>query len=265
MPTERFVIFTAGYNCADAAVSCLNSVRRQSYRDYRHIVVDDASTDDTWASIERRGHPHLVAHRNAANRKWLANALEHLHPRDDDIVVLLDLDDWLAGRHVLQTVADTYRRERCWLTYGDYSAASSLPRSPLLRRLRALLRIPDKPARHCRPLPPEILTERAFRQYPFCTSHLITFRGFLWNALRADDLVGWDGQYPAMAWDTAIMFPMLEMCRPGTIRYLPQVLCVYNDLNPLNDKKLDRTLQQKTEAWFRAKPKYPVLQRDSTA
>jgi glycosyltransferase involved in cell wall biosynthesis len=260
----RFFIFSAGYNCADAAVACLSSVAVQTCKSYVHVVVDDASTDDTWTRIQHVKSPSVIAHRNPANRKWLANAVEYLRPEDEDIVVLLDLDDWLAGPTALRTIRDIYQRERCWFTYGDYCRASALPRSAWMRRLRSAVGWPFRSAGHCRPLPRDVLERQAFRDIPFCTSHLLTFKGFLWNALQPGDLLGPDGCYPVMAWDTAITYPMLEMCAPGRIRFVDKVLHVYNDLNPLNDFRLDLALQQSTERWFRQKPKYPILQRDET-
>jgi len=66
-----------------------------------------------------------------------------------------------------------------------------------------------------------------------------------------------------MAPDVAIMYPLLEMCEPGKIRFVPEVLYVYNDLNPLNEHKLDLERQNRTDDWFRRRPKVPVLQRTS--
>lgn len=263
-PATRFFIFSAGYNCAGAAEKCVRSIQSQTYENFVHVIVDDASTDDTWERIKRLRAERVVAHRNAANRKWLLNALAYLKPRDEDIVALIDLDDWLAVPDALQKVAEIYQREQCWLTYGDYCMASSLPKFELFRKLRAALSLPHRSARHCRPLPQEVLNRRAFREIGYCTSHLRTFKGFLWNALQPADLLDRDGQYPVMACDTAIMYPMLEMCQVGKIRFVPNVLYVYNDLNPLNDHKLDFDMQRRTDAWFRQKQKYPVLQRSLT-
>jgi glycosyltransferase involved in cell wall biosynthesis len=257
----RFFIFSAGFNCAGAAEHCLRSVQSQTWKNYVHVVVDDASTDGTWELVQGIKDERVVARRNAANRKWLANAMDHLTPEDEDVVALVDLDDWLTGPDVLRSVAEIYQRERCWLTYGDYCKASSLPKSKWLRRLREALALPHKSARHCRPLDQDVLDRRAFREIGYCTSHLRTFKGFLWNALRLADLLDWDQRLPVMAWDAATMYPMLEMCEPGKIRFVPEILYVYNDLNPLNDHKLDGALQQRTDSWFRAKQKHPALRR----
>jgi glycosyltransferase involved in cell wall biosynthesis len=257
----RFFIYSAGYNCADAAETCIRSIQTQTFKNYVHVIVDDASTDQTWERIAQLKDERTIAHRNAVNRKWLANAFEWLKPNDEDIVAVVDLDDWLAVPDALERVAELYRRDQCWLTYGNYCLASSLPKSKWSGALREALHLPYRAARHCHLMPHDVLERRRFREYGFCTSHLRTFKGFLWNALERKDFIGSDGRYPTMAPDTTVMYPMLEMCRPGKIRFVPEVLYVYNDLNPLNEHKVDASLQDKVHAWVRQKPKYAVLQR----
>ena len=239
----------------------MRSLQVQTYKNYVHVIVDDASTDETWERIAQLKDERVVAHRNPVNRKWLANAFEWLAPNDEDIVAIVDLDDWLAVPDALEHVAELYRREQCWLTYGNYCLASALPTSKWARVLSQALHLPYRAADQCRLMPREVLEQRRFRKYGYCTSHLRTFKGFLWNALEEKDFIGGDGEYPTIACDVAIMYPMLEMCQPGKIRFVPEVLYVYNDLNPLNDHKVDAVLQDKVHALFRQKPKYAVLQR----
>ncbi|MFH1067127.1 MAG: glycosyltransferase family A protein [bacterium] len=260
--TSRFLIFSAGYNCAAYVENCIRGVQRQTLKNYVHIVVDDASTDDTWARIEKFKDTRVVAHRNATNKTWLGNAVQYLKPQDEDIVVVLDLDDWLFDETALQTLQNEYDQHQCWLTYGDYCEADKLPKSKWIQKIRAAFKMKPKLAGQCRPLPADVLQRRAFREVPFSTSHLRTFKGFLWKAIQPRDLLDWNGQYPAMAGDVAIMLPMLEMCPPGKIRYIRRALCVYNNLNPLNNYKVDCALEQKVEQWFKEKPKYPVLQKN---
>jgi len=259
--TSRFFIYSSGYNCADAAAACIRSIQTQTYKNFVHVIVDDASTDKTWERIGQLKHERMVAQRNTVNRKWLANAFEWLKPDDEDIVAIVDLDDWLAVPDALEHVAELYRREQCWLTYGNYCLASALPTSKWARALSQALHLPYRAADHCRLMPHEVLEQRRFRQYGYCTSHLRTFKGFLWNALERKDFIDGDGQYPTMAPDATTMYPMLEMCQPDKIRFVPEVLYVYNDLNPLNEHKVDATLQEKVHAWVRQRPKYEVLER----
>jgi glycosyltransferase involved in cell wall biosynthesis len=244
MSSPRIIVYTSGYNASPWAEKCLQSVASQTYQNYLHIVVDDASTDDTYKVCERAKHPKMLLKKNTENLKWLHTAAIHLKPEPEDIVVTLDLDDWLFDKTVLQTVADMYVQMKCWLTYGDYVRLS---------------RPGSTNSNHCRPFPAEILENRRFRSHSFITSHLRSFKGFLWNSLKHSDFLIWDKSWADMAYDCAIMYPMLEMCKPGKIVCCPKALYVYNDGNPLADCKRDVNLQMKTDDWFRHLPRYSVL------
>jgi glycosyltransferase involved in cell wall biosynthesis len=244
MKQPHILVYTSGYNAASWAADCIQSVRRQTYKNWHHIVVDDSSTDKTGDIIRQGDTGRMKIYKTYKNIKWLRAAMSFLHPDDDDIVVTLDMDDWLSSDAVLQTVVEIYAKHDCWLTYGDYVRASN----PF-----ALY------SGHCRPYRQEVLDRRLFRNEPFMASHLRTFKGFLWNNLNHDDFRIWDGTIADMAYDCAIMYPMLEMCKPGKIICIQRPLYVYNDHNPLNDHKIDRLLQVRTDEWFKARPVYPVL------
>jgi len=184
-----------------------------------------------------------VLYRTSRNIKWLAASVDHCRPKDEDVVVCLDLDDWLPDNNVLARLADTYAKGY-WLTYGQYQMASK-----------------SSIKGHCKAYPEAILRSRDFRKHNFVASHLRTYKGFLWNKIKRGDFKDWDGKFAEMTYDVAIMMPMMEMCPYGKIRFFEESMYVYNDANPLNDHKRSRELQKKTELWFRSLPKYPELKR----
>ena len=47
------------------------------------------------------------------------DALIECNPDDEDIIVTVDGDDWLASKDVLEIVKK--RRKFCWMTYGSYA------------------------------------------------------------------------------------------------------------------------------------------------
>jgi hypothetical protein len=67
-----------------------------------------------------------------------------------------------------------------------------------------------------------------------------------------------------MAWDQAIMFPMLEMSGHRA-RFISEVLYIYNAANPISDHKLDRELQRNLETAIRAQRRYHRLTEPATA
>ena len=46
--------------------------------------------------------------------------IQDMDASDDDVIVSLDGDDWLANDYVLKKLNEVYEREDCWLTYGSY-------------------------------------------------------------------------------------------------------------------------------------------------
>ncbi|MGJ8636398.1 MAG: glycosyltransferase family 2 protein [Phycisphaerales bacterium] len=244
-------IFTAGRSCSEYVDKCLTSVLNQNYSNFRHIVVDDDSTDGT-ADIAKQLTKDSQNHTIIAGdqrRFWTGNACEFLKPNDDDVVVTLDLDDWLAHDNVLSTINNIYQHHQCWLTYGSYKHATPNVRSDVRD-----------------PFPKKVLKDRSFREYKWLASHLRTFKGFLWNNLNPKQaLLDENGNLAKMAWDLGIMFPMMEMCPQGKIHFVKEQLYIYNDLNPLNDHKVDRSAQIRTENHFRSLPKYEVLDAEQYA
>ena len=96
---------------------------------------------------------------------------------------------------------------------------------------------------HVTEYPQEIIESGDFRKDPhWRASHLRTFKHKLASQLHEEDLIDEDGQYYEMTWDQALMFPMMEMARER-IKFISDILYVYNDENPINDHKVDRQKQ----------------------
>ena len=97
-PTVSVII--AAYNCPDLLAEAVESVRRQSYRDFEVIVVDDGSTDRTWSVVEamERDWPKLRGIR--AEHKGLAAARNRgIREMRGQWIALLDADDlWLGEK-----------------------------------------------------------------------------------------------------------------------------------------------------------------------
>jgi hypothetical protein len=81
----------------------------------------------------------------------------------------------------------------------------------------------------------------------------------LWQGINREHFKDWEGNFADMAYDCAIMFPMLEMCAPGKIRFVDELTYWYNDQNPISDDRRSRELQKRTEQWFRSFPQYGIV------
>ena len=145
MPLVSVVIPT--YNCAPYLAESLESVLAQTFRDFEIVVVDDGSTDHTWAvlgryagvaTIVRAPHGGLSAARNAgltaARGEWIA-----FHDADD-----VALPDRLAFQLDFVRANPAYEAVFCngeWMDDGPaerrYVVPLAVVRRCLDRRLTA--------------------------------------------------------------------------------------------------------------------------------
>ena len=216
----------------------MESINNQTYTNYTAIIIDDASTDDTWIEINKYKTDKYQLYRNKENIKNAANIVQTLKSNisDNDVIVILDLDDWFAHNNVLQKLNNIYTNEKCWTTYGHYKH---------LQKQQKMIGYPLK-----------VIQERSFREYKLLWHHLRTFKGFLLRNIDNNDLKGPDGNFIPNTWDLAVGFPILEMTPPEKLRYIPEILMVYNALNPL---RIQPKARKNLREYIRSKPKYRIL------
>lgn len=240
---KSFVVVIPSFNNALWCRQNLDSVLNQDYPLFRVIYVDDASTDDTCRLVGE----HLAESTQADRVTFLRNefragaaanidrAVRSCDP--DEVVVLVDGDDFLAHRQVLTRLNAIYQDPEVWVTWGQFT------------------RFPQGGEGFCALIPSEIVSANAFRDYPFISSHLRTFYAGLYQRIRPADVQDSDGRFFATAGDVAHMFALLEMAGPRG-RFVAEVLYQYNRENPLNDDKVDRAAQYRTEMEIRSKARY---------
>lgn len=239
---EHFVIWSAGYNGANYVQQHMESVNNQSYTNYTAMIVDDASTDNTWKIINKYKTNNCLLYKNKTNNKNASNIANILKPntKSSDVIVILDLDDWFSHNDVLARLNEIYTTEKCWSTYGHYKH---------LRKQQSMQGYPS-----------EVIKARSFREAHLFWHHLRTFKGFLLHRINDKDLRGPNGKYVPNTWDLAVGFPILEMTPPEKLRYIPEILMVYNALNPLRIPSWGR---KGLREYFRNKPKYDRLKLDA--
>lgn len=92
-------IVVTAFDCARFVPATLRSVHAQRYARFECIIVEDASTDDTLAVIERLleelADPRFVLVRHDQNRGQLAAQITGFQHTHGDFVVFLDADDLL--------------------------------------------------------------------------------------------------------------------------------------------------------------------------
>jgi glycosyltransferase involved in cell wall biosynthesis len=245
---KSFAVVIPSFNNARWCQRNLESVLNQQYSSFRAIYIDDASTDDTALLVAEYLAESEQAHRVKFQRNQvrvgpLANIDQAIRSCDpEEIIVLVDGDDLLAHPQVLTRLNMIYQDPDIWLTWGQFT------------------RFPPSRDGFCAPIPDEVVSASAFRDYPFVSSHLRTFYARLYQRIRLVDVQDSDGQFFTIAGDVAQMFALHEMAGPHG-RFVAEVLYRYNRENPLNDDKLDRRRQVLTELKIREKARYGRLRK----
>jgi hypothetical protein len=68
-----------------------------------------------------------------------------------------------------------------------------------------------------------------------------------------------NGEYWSVAGDLSFMFPMVEMSGEKHFKFIPEILYVYNESNPLNDHKVNMSVVNNTTSIIRNKKPYKRL------
>lgn len=255
----RFAVVCPAWQCERWVGRCLRSIQAQTYRNFRCVLIDDLSDDRTYDVAVKvvAGDDRFRIVRNDTRRFPLANLLAGAAltgDEPDDVIVVVDGDDWLKHDRVFERVAQEYADPQVWLTYGSHE----LLRRPWRDVLRGR-RTRGEAERY----PDGVLESGLVRYFPrFQAGHLRTCRRFLWQAVRDEDLRDDDGSYYWSAGDLALVLPMLEMATARHIRFIPDILYVYNNDHPLaENREENRARKRLLKLRIKARRPYAPLRR----
>jgi glycosyltransferase involved in cell wall biosynthesis len=135
-------VIIPAYNVEDYIAVCLDSVTRQTYRDFEVIVVDDGSKDDTPRIAEDAASrdPRIRVVRGMHSHAWAARNVGIDHARGE-YISFLDADDLLHPR-ALETMLAAAERHRATTVMAGY--CESLPDAPSVVVPRPLRTEPDR-------------------------------------------------------------------------------------------------------------------------
>ncbi len=100
----RVSVIIPAHNAAPFIAETLESVRRQTYRDWEVVVVDDGSTDGTWELLQAAGAGIRSFRRERAGGPAVARNLA-LSEATGEFAAFLDADDLLLPRYLESQLA----------------------------------------------------------------------------------------------------------------------------------------------------------------
>jgi glycosyltransferase involved in cell wall biosynthesis len=230
--TLKFCIVISSYNNIKYASQNLNSIFKQNYNNWRIKYFDDSSDDGMSELVSQikldsglSDNKFLLVRHPKRLRSASYNIYEAAHNfcSNEEVMVLVDGDDMLATDDVLKKLAQVYKDNKIWLTYGSF------------------IQIPSGDLDSCCN---NIINKKKWsklRSLPWSTSHLRTAYTWLFKKINVNDLK-YKGEFMKSAWDKAFMYPMLEMAGKNRIQYTKDILYLYR-VHPKNDHKLYRNEQ----------------------
>lgn len=245
MSMQRFKIIIPSYNCSEWIDKCLLSLENQKFKKYDVCIIDDASTQKEQREIilqycKKNRWKHLFNKKNRGVLHNIVEGIKNLNPKDEDVIIQLDGDDWLYNEEVLEKLYETYNEKDIYLTYGreiHYPDATILP---------------------MRDLPNFVIENNMFREHPWIFSSPKTFKYILWKHIIDQDLRDENGEYYRISGDVAYMLPMLEMAG-SRIAMMEDILYVYNRENPISHHKIYLEKEKSIELFLRKQKKYKKL------
>jgi FkbM family methyltransferase len=238
-PQQKIEIVSPFYNAEHYLENHILSVAAQDYDNWEHTLIDDCSTDQSVAVIEQTiaSLPeHIQSKFKIVKRTGhygaVRNQIETVRSLEtDSIVMLLDGDDSLTNDNSIFHYYNDRYLDGAEFTYGScWSIADNIP---LIAQ----------------EYPQHIKETRAYRTHHFNWilpyTHLRTFRKSLIDSV--DDTLFKDnkGEWYGAGGDGSVFYALIEQADPNSVQAVQDIMVNYNDVNPLNDYKVNSTEQNK--------------------
>lgn len=193
------------YNRREFLAEAVESVRRQTAEEWELIVVDDASTDDSWAWLEAQQDERVRALRHTVNLERSAARNRGLQEARGEFVMFLDDDDRLRPEALrLLTSAMAQRAEAVAAVGGRWKFRTGVYG----------VAIPHAPVGACKVIWPELLAgwSAVSGQNLYRTEVVRKIGGFREDVLVVEDRRLW-----------------LSVAREGPVAVVPQTTLEYRD------------------------------------
>lgn len=220
---NQFKVVVPSFNSINYIEKTLHSIEMQKFKNYDVCIIDDGSTFKEQREIithycDRNGWKSLFNEKNYGALYGLVHAIPKLNCQDQDVVIVIDGDDWLAHENVFTRLHQVYSQNDVHFTWGQceiYPPGAT-------------------PMKYAQPIPEMVIKQKLYRDMPFVFWHPATFKYYLWRHIKDEDLRDTNGEYFRIMKDKATIYPMVEMAGKK-IKFISETLYIYNIENPLND------------------------------
>lgn len=239
---NKFKIVIPSYNNQKWVEANMASIINQTYTNYEVLYINDDSTDDTFITVK-----HIIREYDLSN-KWKVvtnntnqkrgynvspfnkNIIDFINS-DEDILVFVDGDDWLANDTVLEKLNQFYNKHEPWMTYGgmycypsgNFAGGGIAQNTPYSN---------------------DTHKNNLYRQDHWRASHLRSFKWHLYKQIKKEDMLySKTGKYYFHAEDLATSYPCLEMCPQSKIGVVDFPTYMFNETPSNRARGVEREKQ----------------------
>ena len=236
-PSAPYILVCPVRNAQNYVTKCLTSIIAQRSVDWHLIMIDDASDDETTNRIEEfvrtekiENKITLVKNKIRMFGMWNVNfAIRYLITQSNPVIGLIDGDDWFYRKDAMSIVYKLFRKKHdlVWTQHVRHPSGAtgySLP-----------------------------ATQSAPRNKRRGISAFRSFRKSLFDKIPESEFEGPDGLFLRYTYDKAITYPLSELAK--NMKFLDQVMYVYNQENSQNVDKSNRDAQTGIAVYLEGKPR----------
>lgn len=246
-PSPDFLIVSSGYNCAKYVRLCYQSVKAQTYKNFKAVFLDDGSSQETKNALallnneDQRIRIYLSdVNMGAAYRRMQAikNFAAEITP--ETVIVLLGMDDMLMP-NALERIAKEYAKG-AWMTYGNW-----MDNNGFILDIKSLY------------FANEVHEARSYRKVAYRSTALNTFKRFLFDNMTEDDFK-FEGEWIKSTTESNLMLSCLEMCGKDRIGVIEDYIMLYNRRQDSAINRNGKSYQQMIYNDVMKRPKKPLYE-----
>ncbi|MDB4337429.1 glycosyltransferase [bacterium] len=203
----KIVFISPCYNASKNLSQLIASLNKQTDDRWECIFIDDISSDDTWKKLNEltSGDNRFKIIKNKEKKFALKNIVTEARTyenSDEVIIATIDGDDSLCNPDSVKLIIDQYEigSDVVWTAHkwdiNNLNISKDMPKN-------------------VNPY-----------QWPWCTSHLRTFRSSLLSQISDKNFKNTKGEWFQRGYDQALMLPLLSLTNKR--KYIDTVCYLYN-------------------------------------
>ncbi|MCB1110220.1 MAG: glycosyltransferase family 2 protein, partial [Chlamydiia bacterium] len=211
---KSFTFIVLTHNNRDLIDRNIDSILSQKYSDFRVVYIDQGSTDGTVDRIcQKKCDKVSLIECQEGHEVYQRYYDLVVHSKNDEIIVHLYGNDWLAHEEVLSRLNQSYMNPDVWLTYGQYIDSANFEKG-----------IHD-------PQPKKILYKKRVQRAPWVVAPFKTYYAGLFKKLHVET-----GFFISIKDENALLVPMAELAK-AHVRFIPHVLYIHSQKHQESQKQ----------------------------